>query len=58
MGHGNVIPELRIGMHRGMSTRKLEDLEGDMAWSSWVDPGDDVVTSIDQKYSAPLLRAL
>ena len=43
MGHDDGVQELRIGLHRGMSTRKPEDLEGDMAWSSWVEPGDDVV---------------
>ena len=43
MGHDDGMQELRIGLHRGMSTRKPEDLEGDMAWSSWVEPGDDVV---------------
>lgn len=44
MGHSSdVMQELRIGLHRGMSTRKPEDLEGDMAWSSWVEPHDAVV---------------
>ena len=59
MGHSNgAIQEFRIGMHRGLSSRKLEDLEGDMAWSSWVDPDDDVVDfHRPEMFGSLLLRA-
>ena len=35
--------EFRIGLHRGMAIRKEEDINGDMAWASWVNPADDLV---------------
>ena len=35
--------EFRVGLHRGMSTRKPEEIDGEMAWASWVDVDDDVV---------------
>ena len=38
-----MIQEFRVGLHRGMSTRKPEEIDGEMAWASWVDVDDDVV---------------